>query len=236
MSDLAAMGGASARRGRRGRRAAGHRPRRAAPRDRRRRRDDQLPDRRRRPDAREATCRSRSPCSASARAAARCCAAAPSRATTILVTGPLGRSAAGLRRRREGAPLDDELVVAHRRPWPRLDEGVAARSAGAHAMMDLSDGLGAGPAPPGATPRAWASSSTTCPVADGATFEEADQRGRGLRAADRDRRRRRACGWSSTTGGCATPITIGRVVARRATRTLRGRAVRTAGLAAPALD
>jgi len=60
----------------------------------------------------------------------------------ILVTGPLGRSAAGLRRRREGASLDDELVVAHRRPWPRLSEGVAARSAGASAMMDLSDGIG----------------------------------------------------------------------------------------------
>ena len=60
----------------------------------------------------------------------------------ILVSGPLGRSAAGLRRRRAGASLTDELVVAHRRPWPRLAEGVAARGAGASAMMDLSDGLG----------------------------------------------------------------------------------------------
>ena len=60
----------------------------------------------------------------------------------ILVTGPLGRSAAGLRRRRAGALLTDELVVAHRRPWPRLAEGVAARGAGVSAMMDLSDGLG----------------------------------------------------------------------------------------------
>ena len=60
----------------------------------------------------------------------------------LLVTGPLGRSAAGLRRRRAGASLTDELVVAHRRPWPRLDEGMAARGAGVHAMMDLSDGLG----------------------------------------------------------------------------------------------
>jgi thiamine-monophosphate kinase len=60
----------------------------------------------------------------------------------ILVTGPLGRSSAGLRRRRDGASLQDELVVAHRRPWPRLAEGMAARSAGVSAMMDLSDGIG----------------------------------------------------------------------------------------------
>ena len=61
---------------------------------------------------------------------------------SLFVTGPLGRSAAGLRRRREGAALDDPLVIAHRRPWPRLKEGVAARHARVHAMMDLSDGLG----------------------------------------------------------------------------------------------
>lgn len=60
----------------------------------------------------------------------------------ILVSGPLGRSSAGLRRRRAGASLQDELVVAHRRPWPRLAEGIAARGAGASAMMDLSDGIG----------------------------------------------------------------------------------------------
>jgi thiamine-monophosphate kinase len=61
---------------------------------------------------------------------------------TIFVTGELGRSAAGLRRRRDGAALDDVLVVAHRRPWPRVVEGIAARHAGVNAMMDLSDGLG----------------------------------------------------------------------------------------------
>jgi len=60
----------------------------------------------------------------------------------LLVTGPLGASSAGLRRRREGFALNDELVLTHRRPWPRLREGMAARDAGASAMMDLSDGLG----------------------------------------------------------------------------------------------
>jgi thiamine-monophosphate kinase len=94
----------------------------------------------------------------------------------ILVTGPLGRSAAGLRRRRAGAPLNDELVVAHRRPWPRIDEGIAARNAGAHAMMDLSDGLGI-------DLHRLADASrvgfelTHVPVAEGATLEEATSGG-----------------------------------------------------------
>lgn len=90
----------------------------------------------------------------------------------ILVTGPLGRSSAGLRRRRAGASLQDELVVAHRRPWPRLAEGIAARGAGASAMMDLSDGLGL-------DLHRLADASNVgfaldqVPVADGATYDEA---------------------------------------------------------------
>ena len=78
----------------------------------------------------------------------------------LFVTGPLGGAAAGLRLLRElgvdatgdfssgEAPscdlsLDDmaRLVAAHRRPVARLDEGEAARSCGATAMVDLSDGI-----------------------------------------------------------------------------------------------
>ena len=59
----------------------------------------------------------------------------------VLVTGPLGASAAGLRRRREGAALDDPLVLRHRRPVPRIGEGAAAAACGASAMLDVSDGL-----------------------------------------------------------------------------------------------
>ncbi len=75
----------------------------------------------------------------------------------LLVTGPLGAAAAGLRVLRaasrygsgsggrgsgETGTAEDELVeMAHRRPRARLDEGETARLAGATAMVDVSDGL-----------------------------------------------------------------------------------------------
>jgi thiamine-monophosphate kinase len=74
----------------------------------------------------------------------------------ILVTGPLGASAAGLRwlRHPTGSQVGDqgriddgtqspgaEAIRAHRRPVARLDEGEVARIAGATAAIDVSDGL-----------------------------------------------------------------------------------------------
>jgi thiamine-monophosphate kinase len=59
----------------------------------------------------------------------------------LVVTGPLGASAAGryvLEHRLEGF---DELIEVHRRPPFRLDEGQALAQV-AHAMVDLSDGIG----------------------------------------------------------------------------------------------
>ena len=74
----------------------------------------------------------------------------------LFVTGPLGASAAGLRTLRArvaghepvavspAVPFDPgPLLTAHRRPRARLAEGEAARRAGATAMIDVSDGLGA---------------------------------------------------------------------------------------------
>src|ERR1700735_4527348 len=55
----------------------------------------------------------------------------------LLLTGPCGGSAAGLRAPRSGAGAG----AAYRRPLARLREGQVARLHGAHAMIDVSDGL-----------------------------------------------------------------------------------------------
>jgi thiamine-monophosphate kinase len=61
----------------------------------------------------------------------------------VLVTGPCGGSAAGLRALRAQPLSASEPVAgtAYRRPVARLREGILARESGAHAMMDVSDGL-----------------------------------------------------------------------------------------------
>ncbi len=58
----------------------------------------------------------------------------------LVVTGPLGASAAGFVALRDG--IDSPLALQHRRPPIRLAEG-ARLARIAHAMLDLSDGLAA---------------------------------------------------------------------------------------------
>ncbi|MEW6583446.1 MAG: thiamine-phosphate kinase [Actinomycetota bacterium] len=66
----------------------------------------------------------------------------------VCVTGALGAAAAGLALLRDPVlaaalpPAErDALHAAHRRPRPRLAEGRALAVLGAHAMLDVSDGL-----------------------------------------------------------------------------------------------
>ena len=59
----------------------------------------------------------------------------------LVVTGPLGASAAGRYVLEYGLEGFDELVQAHRRPPLRLEQGKGLARV-AHAMVDLSDGIG----------------------------------------------------------------------------------------------
>ena len=62
----------------------------------------------------------------------------------VALAGVVGRSAAGLALLLAGRPeVAPDLVAAHRRPDPPLAAGPEAAVAGATAMMDVSDGLGA---------------------------------------------------------------------------------------------
>lgn len=64
----------------------------------------------------------------------------------ICCTGNLGDSGGGLKILLEGLPQEGiaakQLIQAHYRPHPQLEEGMwLARQPGVHAMMDISDGL-----------------------------------------------------------------------------------------------
>jgi thiamine-monophosphate kinase len=110
----------------------------------------------------------------------------------ILVTGPCGGSAAGLRVLRDragsaasadaagsaasadaaGSAASANLASVFRRPVARLAEGEAARLSGAHAMIDVSDGL-ALDLHRLADASGVGFALDTVPVAAGATSEEA---------------------------------------------------------------
>jgi len=66
----------------------------------------------------------------------------------IAISGPVGRSAAGLALLRSGQAqlpagrtVTEDLIAAHQRPQPDYPAGPIAAAAGATAMIDISDGL-----------------------------------------------------------------------------------------------
>ncbi len=148
----------------------------------------------------------------------------------LLVTGPCGGSAAGLRELRAGAGSGASSGGdAYRRPVARLREGEAARRAGANAMIDISDGLALDlHRLADASDVGFALESV--PVADGATLEEALGGGEDYElvisvgttdvAVLMDAYAARAL---------RRPIVIGSVVANPAERTLKGRALERLG-------
>ena len=59
----------------------------------------------------------------------------------VAISGPTGASAAGLAVLRRGFTAPRAAVAAHRRPTPDYTQGPIAARAGAHALIDVSDGL-----------------------------------------------------------------------------------------------
>lgn len=142
----------------------------------------------------------------------------------LVVTGPLGASAAGLRVLRQGGASnerDAELAASHRRPLARLAEGQAARGAGATAMMDVSDGL-ALDAHRLAAASGIGLALTAVPTAPGATEDDALGGGEDyellIAVDDPDR-----LASAFAAGGLRPPIPIGCCTADPAERTLQGR-------------
>ncbi len=147
----------------------------------------------------------------------------------ILVTGPCGGSAAGLRVLRSGAeaagldPVEAALAAAYRRPVARLAEGEAARRAGASAMIDVSDGLALD------LHRLADVSGVgfildSVPVAEGATPDDALGGGEDYElVVVIGPGRASACTRSWAGAGLRPPHRIGVVTADPTQRTLRGR-------------
>jgi thiamine-monophosphate kinase len=152
----------------------------------------------------------------------------------VLVTGPCGASAAGLRELRAdnvAAGADrGGLAQAYRRPVARLREGELARVAGAHAMIDVSDGLAL-------DLHRMADASgvgfelDAVPVAEGATEDEAVGGGEdyellvAIGATEADALIDRF----TSSEGLRRPIVIGTVVQDATVRTLRGQPLERLG-------
>jgi thiamine-monophosphate kinase len=149
----------------------------------------------------------------------------------IFVTGPLGRSSAGLRALRahpgDVGPADLDLVAAYRRPQARVAEGLAASGSGATAMIDISDGLGID-LDRLATASGIGIVLDDAPAACGATYEDALAGGEDYEliftAADSS-----AVSRVFAEAGLRPPIRIGECVADRTARLIGGQPLAASG-------
>jgi thiamine-monophosphate kinase len=137
----------------------------------------------------------------------------------LVVTGPLGSAAAGLRLLRAGETTGP-LVAAHKRPWARLAEGTVARAAGATAMIDVSDGL-ALDLHRLADASGVGFALTRVPVAPGATLEEALAGGEDYELVVATPEVEALVG-DFAAAGLRSPIVIGRCTADVGERRLEG--------------
>jgi thiamine-monophosphate kinase len=144
----------------------------------------------------------------------------------VAVTGPCGGSAAGLRRLRAGDPWGGD---AYRRPRARLREGQVARLHGAHAMIDVSDGLAL-------DLHRLADASGVgfelrdVPVAEGASLEEALGGGEDYELLIAVAEGEGAALTDALGGvGLRRPVLMGSLVADPATRRLAGRPLERLG-------
>lgn len=147
----------------------------------------------------------------------------------LFVTGPLGGSAAGLAALRAGRsdPAAVALAARHRRPEARVEEGVAAAAAGATAMIDVSDGLGADLGHL-ADASAVGVELDHVPVADGATEEEALGGGEDYELVFSAARPAEVAA-AFAAAGLRPPVRIGTCVADPSARRLRGGPLPPAG-------
>lgn len=145
----------------------------------------------------------------------------------IFVTGVLGRASAGLRLRRGGASLDNELVAAQRRPLARINEGIAARESGVSAMMDLSDGIGLD-LHRLATAAKVGFALRHVPIADGATLQEAMSGGEDYELLITTSNPEKLLA-TFLERGLRAPISIGTIVSDSESRTLEDQPIEKLG-------
>jgi thiamine-monophosphate kinase len=150
----------------------------------------------------------------------------------ILLTGPCGASAAGLRELRTGGSTavdNGGVSEAYRRPVARVGEGQLGRAAGAHAMIDVSDGLAI-------DLHRLADASgvgfelTSIPVADGATLDEALGGGEDYELVmAMDDLGHEEVARTFSAAGLRAPIPLGLITAESSTRTLGGHGLERLG-------